>query len=207
MESSWHWPVLTPENCFFIVLHSHLMGLFVTGRKYAESRRTKVGRTLIVLVSAVKDNGALPWESDPSIQPNTIYCVGWVHHIDKGVEGDFAACNWVFDPLCVLPVPIALNGVGVGRGHVAPRAEHVPALRQINTSLLAINAGMSGKGKGGGCMPCSTYTWEVFDEAKEIKHPHTMEGIPLELCLKVPGSQTQKMEHDYGDERQCPSRP
>ena len=69
----WTWPVLTTANCFFIVLHSHPLDRFVRGVTTTESRKRKVHRKLLILVSAAKDNKALPWETDTSINPNTIY--------------------------------------------------------------------------------------------------------------------------------------
>ena len=111
------WPKLTQDNCYLLVLHSNPLGLMVRGLKKHESRPTKVGRSIVVLVSACADNNALPWNTDPTIEPNTIYCVGRVDRFDVGT---YAKYDWVLDPLVVLPSPISLKGVGVGRRHVPP---------------------------------------------------------------------------------------
>ena len=105
------WPVLTAGNCFLIVLHSHPMGLMVRKQKKSESRPRKVHRKIVVFASAKIDSPDLPWDTDVTIIPNTIYCVGWVHTISAGV---CALYEWQLGPLIVLSVPIELKGVAIG---------------------------------------------------------------------------------------------
>jgi hypothetical protein len=184
MGDAWRWPMLTSANCFLIVLHSHPIGLFVAKLKSKESRNTKTGRKLIVLVSAVKDSTKLPWDSNPAIKPNHIYGIGWVDHIEEGGEEAYAAFEWVFDPLYVLPNPISLHGVGVGRGHVAPRPVHASALKKLNAILCALNAGMAGKGKSGNPSAWGTNTFEIMGEVKALAHPTTGQHLALPVAVK-----------------------
>jgi hypothetical protein len=165
------WPPLTSNNCFFIVMHSHPLGQFVRGLKRTESRPRKVHRPIVVLVSAMADSASLSWDSDPTIRPNTIYCVGWVSKVTEGTGASYAKYDWHIDPLVVLQHPIDLKGVPVGRnggGHVSPREEHAIAMHGLNAALRALRVGMSGKGKSAPRHPGSTSTWEVFADGAPV---------------------------------------
>ena len=143
--AAWVWPTLTANNCFFIVLHSHPLGKIVRGEKHYESRPRQVHRNLVVLVSAMKDNPKLGWETDNSIQPSTIYGVARVDRVVRGAAESFSTYDWVLNPICMLSHPLPLHGVPVGRtggGHVAPRKEHAPALDKINGALHTYTAGI-----------------------------------------------------------------
>ena len=138
------------------------------------------------MVSALKDSKTLPWETDTSIQPNTIYCVGWVDHIDEGHEGSYSAYNWVMNPFCVLPTPIPMGGVCIGRnggGHVSPRDEHAPALARLNAVLASLCIGMSGRAKTMSLTAeeCSTNSYTVVGDVHELAHPFNHSHLPVNV--------------------------
>jgi hypothetical protein len=148
-EDMFRWPELTASNCFFIVLHSQPLGRINRRLTCTESRPRKVHRKIVLLVSAMVDSTSLPWDSDPSIKPNTVYCVGWVDHITEATSESYSNYDWHMDPLVVLSDPVDLKGVAIGRnggGHVAPREEHAPALRHLNAALHALNCLQNGRG-------------------------------------------------------------
>lgn len=153
--------VETALECFLIVLRSNPVGKVVRKTKRRESRPRRVHRSIVVSVTAIVDNPSLPWESDPTILPNTIYAVGWVDRVEPGT---YSAHDWVLSPVFVLPTPISLDGVGVGRnngGQISPRPEHAPALVLLNLSLQLHRSGMPA------CEHSST-TWFVTGPAKEL---------------------------------------
>ena len=179
------WPVLTADNCFIIVLHSHPMGDMVRRQKKTESRPRKVHRHILVFASAKIDSPALPWDTDRTIKPNTIYCVGWVNNISEGV---YASYDWELGPLIVLPVPVDLKGVAIGRnggGHVSPREEHACAMKEVNDALCMFHLVMSGRGKSK-VFPLSTKSWETYTEGKQLDHPTNNIIIAITKVAKIP---------------------
>jgi hypothetical protein len=183
------WPELTPDNCFFIVLHSRPIGRFVRRQKRFESRPRRVHRKFVALISAMVDCTGLGWESDPTIKPNRIYAVGRVDHIRPGT---YKAWDWMLDPIVILSPPISLRGVAVGRvgaGHVSPRTEHAEALTALNVALSSHALPHAQKSLGMGktnLLSCSTSTWEATgseETAVAMAHPVTEVEVPISMIV------------------------
>jgi hypothetical protein len=93
-------PILTPLNCFIVVLHSMQMGLMWRMLKDWEGRPDQVSRKWIVFASCQRDKKTLDWVTDKTILRGHIYCVAYVKHI---VPGRLYKWDWMLD---VTPLPL-----------------------------------------------------------------------------------------------------
>ena len=100
-----------------------------------ESRPRKVSREYIVVVSSRKDSKKVGLPSVDHIVGGMAYYVARVAAFRDGV---YSNVDWLFDKVAVLHRAVCIATVGRnGGGHVTPRAEHYPALDQINAMLAS----------------------------------------------------------------------